>query len=387
MTNRHIVTINSGSSSIKYAVFEFNRGLKKLLNGNLENIKTAPLLKIYDENNLLIETKEFPKDKSYEYFFELLVAGFSKNFSVAAVGHRVVHGGLNYTKPIVISKEIMEELKKLIPFAPLHQPYNLQAIECITKLHPELPQVACFDTAYHHTHPPVANRFGIPRKLYDEGIRRYGFHGLSYEYVIGRIKKLYPNEANHKIIVAHLGNGASMCAISDGKSIDSTMGFTALDGLVMGTRSGAIDPGVLIYLNEYKKMSAKQIETMLYKESGLLGVSGITHNMKQLLEDTSEPAKEAIALFVYRIRYFLGALTAVLNGLDRLVFTGGIGENSWQIRERVCENLNWLGLEIDSALNKKNSPIISTSNSKVIVNVIPTNEEWVIANHMFHLLN
>lgn len=390
MSTNQLVVINSGSSSIKFALYEFNAALKKSLYGQVENITSAPVLKVFDSEGSLINHKDFNKDLRYEDYFEMLVSAFESNkynFKVSGVGHRVVHGGNKYQSPQLVTHEILEELKEFIPFAPLHQPYNIKAIETIYNLYPNMPQAACFDTAFHHTHPPVANHFGLPRKLTDEGVRRYGFHGLSYEYIIGKLKEISPSKADGRVIVAHLGNGASMCAINQGKSVDSTMGFTAMDGLVMGTRCGSLDPGVVLFLITYKNMTSQEIENMLYKQSGLLGVSGISHDMKKLLSDSNPHAKEAVDLFVYRIRRELGALSSILGGLDILVFTGGIGEHAWQIREAVCRNNEWLGINIDTALNRKNQSIISTPQSRVEVRVIPTNEEWVIANHTYQLIS
>lgn len=387
MQSNQLVVINSGSSSIKFAVYQLDSTLKKSLKGYVENIKSAPVLKVFDANNMLIRENQFPADYGYKQFYEMLVSVFDSNrFHITAVGHRVVHGGTRYQSPIFINKEVVEYLKTLIPFAPLHQPYNIDAIESIYKSHPDMQQVACFDTAFHRTHPPVADWFGLPRELTESGIHRYGFHGLSYEYIMHKLSEINTDTVNKRIIVAHLGNGSSMCAIKNGISIASTMGFTALDGLMMGTRCGNIDPGVILYLLEYKNMSVKEIEQLLYKKSGLLGVSAVSSNMKSLLESTSQSAQEAIDLYVYRIRHELGALAAALNGLDVLIFTGGIGEHAWQIREKVCINSDWLSLQIDNDLNIKNKYLISLPQSKVEVYVIPTNEEWIIANHTYQLI-
>lgn len=389
MKVNHLAVINAGSSSIKFAVYELNADLKKCISGTVENIKIAPLSKIYDSKGTLIKEKTFPKDFGYDEFYQILISAFESNefnYTISAVGHRVVHGGKAYGSPILINTEILHYLKELIPFAPLHQPYNIEAIESILKVYPNLPQVACFDTAFHQTHPFVADCFGLPRDLIEAGVKRYGFHGLSYEFILRQFKEINPKKANGRIIVAHLGNGSSLCAIKNEQSIESTMGFTALDGLMMGTRCGNIDPGVLLYLLQYKNMSAKEIEELLYKKSGLLGVSGISSNMKTLLENATKPAQEAIDLYVYRIRHELGALVAGLEGLDVLIFTGGIGEHAYQIREKVCRDMEWLGLKIDLNLNKNNELKISDSSSKIDVYVIPTNEEWIIANHTYQVI-
>lgn len=390
MKTKQLVVINSGSSSIKFALYEFNRELKKSLSGRVQNIGIAPELEIFDADAFLIKREQFAASTSYSEFYDRLISAFESkqfNYTVSAVGHRVVHGGNKYFTPIIVNSKVLEYLKSLIVFAPLHQPYNLQAIENIHKSNPTLPQVACFDTAFHHSHPVVADRFGLPRDIIDKGIKRYGFHGLSYEYIFYKFKSMLPEEKNKRIVIAHLGNGASMCAIKNGKSIDSTMGFTALDGLIMGTRCGHLDPGVILYLAQYKNMSPKEIENMLYKKSGLLGVSGISSNMKVLLENTTPPAKEAIDLYIYRIQRELGGLIAVLGGLDVLIFTGGIGENACQIREGVCSQFEWLGMKINKENNKKNKLDIKDAKSNIKIYVIPTNEEWMIANHTYHLVS
>lgn len=389
MKTKHMVIINSGSSSIKFAVYEFSPKLNKLLNGQVENITTSPVLKIYDSTDCLIKNSTFNKNTSYEKFYELLLSAFESNefnYDIVSVGHRIVHGGAEYQQPVLVTDKVVNNLKKYIPFAPLHQPYNIQAIECVKKLYPKVAQVACFDTAFHHTHPLICNLFGLPKALTDEGIRRYGFHGLSYEYIMHKFKQLYPDKINNKIIIAHLGNGCSMCAIYHGKSVDSTMGLTTLDGLLMGTRCGTLDPGVVIYLMKYHGMTANQIENLLYTESGLLGVSGITNDMKELLEDKSDNAKLAVDLFIYRARRELGALASVLGGVDHFIFTGGIGEHAWQIRERVCQNNEWLSLYVDKEKNTRNEININDSKSKVSVHVIPTDEEWMIAKHTYQVL-
>jgi acetate kinase len=341
-----------------------------------------------NENAQVIHEKEYSAKYEYQYFFELLLSQLtSSQISIAAVGHRVVHGGKRYYEPVRISPSIIENLRQFIPFAPLHQPYNLDAIEIIRKALPQLPQIACFDTAFHHSHPPIADYFGLPRSYIDEGVQRYGFHGLSYEYIMMKMHEIAPKKANGRIVIAHLGNGASMCAVKDGKCLDSTMGFTALDGLLMGTRCGSLDPGVILYLMQFKDLNHHEIEELLYKKSGLLGVSGISSNVKTLLESDSKNAKEAIDLFVYRIRRELGALACVLGGLETLIFTGGIGENAVKIRSAVCQDMDWLGISIDNHNNDNNQSIISNDKSHVDVRVIPTDEESIVAKHTYALLN
>lgn len=389
MSDNQMVVINSGSSSIKFAVFQFDQSLDKLITGSIDNINISPQLTVLNEDKQIIIQESYPKNSSYEFFFDLLIKSFKSNrfnYQITSVGHRVVHGGRLFHLPVVLTAEIVNELKQFIPFAPLHQPYNLQAIESIAKSFPEMKQIGCFDTAFHHTHPPVADIFALPKEFTDAGIKRYGFHGLSYEYIIHRVKQIAPAAANGRIIIAHLGNGSSMCAIKDGVSIDSTMGFTAVDGLVMGTRCGTLDPGVLLYLMQQRKFTANEIEKLIYKQSGLLGVSGISSNMKTLLDDQSKDAQAAISLYVYRIKQYLGALTSIMGGLDTFIFTGGIGEHAWQIREAVCTDNEWLGLKINTQKNQQNAAIINDDTSKVKVHVIPTNEEWMIAKHTFDLL-
>ncbi|MBS0289665.1 MAG: acetate/propionate family kinase [Proteobacteria bacterium] len=385
---KQLIVINAGSSSIKFAAFDFDQHLNRNTYGSIENITSAPVLKIIDNAGNIAEKKEYKKPEEYNFFYDFLFSYFaSTGAPIHAVGHRVVHGANKYQQPVVVNEEVVKYLKTLIPFAPLHQPYNIEAIEVITKLHPEVTQVACFDTAFHCTHYPVADRFGIPRELHDVGIRRYGFHGLSYEYIMTQLREIAPNKALGRIIVAHLGNGASMCAINNGQSIDSSMGFTALDGLLMGTRCGSIDPGVLLFLLQARKMSDEALVKLLYHQSGLFGVSGISSNMQVLLNDASPTAKEAVDLFVFRAQRELGALSAVLKGLDMLIFTGGIGENAPAIREKICQDMNWIGLKIDREKNSSNKPIISPEGASIQICVIPTNEEKIIANHTYRLVH
>lgn len=323
------------------------------------------MLQIRDANNTILKEEQFADSLSYADFFDLLFSRINANQQIVAVAHRVVHGGEFYTKPVLVTPSVIQELKTLIPFAPLHQPFSLNAIETLQHLLPTLPQIACFDTAFHSTHPRIADLFALPRAYAEAGIRRYGFHGLSYEYIVKQLQET--NTLKPKTIIAHLGNGASMCAVKNGKSYDSTMGFTALDGLMMGTRCGSIDPGVVLYCLKSKQMSYEQIENLLYKESGLLGVSALSSNMQTLLDSDSPEAREAVDLFVYRAKRELGGLIAALGGLDTLVFTGGIGENAPTIREAICEGMDWLSASVD-------------------IQVIPTDEEWIIAKHTFDLI-
>jgi acetate kinase len=306
---------------------------------------------------------------------------------IAAAGHRVVHGGLEFTKPVLVDKNVIAALEKLEPLAPLHQPHNLVAIRAIMQRVPELPQIACFDTSFHRSQPAIEQIYAIPRKYTDEGVRRYGFHGLSYEYVSSVLPKYDEKLAAGRVVVAHLGNGASMCAMRNGRSMASTMGFTAVGGLPMGTRCGAIDPGILLYLMSRHGMDAHSIENLIYNQSGLLGVSGISSDMRTLLASKDPRAQEAVDLFVYRIGRELGSLVAALGGLDGIVFTGGIGENSDVIRARVCRDAAWLGLDFDGKANETGGPQISKENSRISAWVIPTNEELMIATHTKQMLS
>lgn len=362
MNNNVLLTLNAGSSSIKFATYALLNPLQKMYDGSIENIKTAPVFKIRNHHRQVVLEEQHDATRDYEFFYELLLDKIATlGNTIVAVGHRVVHGGKRYYQPIKVSSEVLAYLKTLIPFAPLHQPFNVAAIETILQKHREILQVACFDTAFHHSHPPVADQFALPRALSEEGIRRYGFHGLSYEFIYSKLKSTFPEKAQQRVIIAHLGNGSSMCAIKNGVCVASTMGFSTLDGLMMGTRCGAIDPGVLLYLMQFKKMNVEQIERLLYQQSGLLGVSGLSNNMQILLASHAHEAKEAIDLFVYRIKREIGSLAAAIEGLDLLIFTGGIGENAATIREQVSDSLDWLG--------------------HPNVMVIPTDEEWIIANH------
>jgi acetate kinase len=305
---------------------------------------------------------------------------------VLAVGHRVVHGGTKYDRPVLIARNVLVELYQLIPLAPLHQPYNLAAIERIGERMPGVPQVACFDTSFHRSHTAMATLVPLPKDIRKSGLQRYGFHGLSYEYVASVLPDVAPEIAHGRVIVAHLGSGASLCALADGVSVDSTLGFTALDGLCMGTRPGTLDPGVVLYLYQNLGLSAKEIETLLYKKSGLLGISGISNDMRDLLAVDDPDARLAIDYFVYRAAKEIGSLAAVLGGVDGLVFTAGIGENSAEIRKRICHACSWLGLQLDDEANLQNHSQISNPQSKISAWVIPTNEELMIARHTGALL-
>jgi acetate kinase len=387
-----IVSLNSGSSSIKFALFELGADRVPTLSagGKIECIGIAPRLAIRDAAGTVLLEQNW--DDASLTHADLLAWLFDWTAShldgrhVIAVGHRVVHGGIDYAHPCLIDETVLRELEQLCPLAPLHQPHNLAAIRAISALAPDLPQVACFDTAFHHGRPALATRFALPRALHDAGIRRYGFHGLSYEYIARRLAEIDPDMVAGRVIAAHLGNGASLCAMADGKGIDTTMGFTALDGLMMGTRCGSIDPGVILHLQTQRGMSVPDVEAMLYQQSGLLGVSGISSDMRELAASDRDEAREAIDLFAWRAAREVGALTSSLGGLDGLVFTAGIGENHADVRSRICARLAWLGIDIDERANRANDPLISFDTSKVKVRIIPTDEERMIALHTLAVL-
>ena len=381
-----ILVLNAGSSSLKFSVF-LKEDLKLLLRGQIEGILTKPHFVARADSGDIVGEEDWPSGTNLghggavEFLFKWGRTGVLEGHGIAAAGHRVVHGGLEFTKPVLVDNRIVAELEKLEPLAPLHQPYNLAAIKAIVQRVPELPQVACFDTSFHRSQPAIEQIYAIPRKYTDEGVRRYGFHGLSYEYISSVLPKYDENLAAGRVVVAHLGNGASMCAMLNGRSIASTMGFTAVGGLPMGTRCGTIDPGILLYLMNRHGMDALSIENLIYNQSGLLGVSGISSDMRALLASEDPRAREAVDLFVYRIGRELGSLAAALGGIDGIVFTGGIGENSAMIRARVCSDGEWLGLDFDEKANERGGPEISNENSRISAWVIPTNEELMIATH------
>lgn len=390
---RAILSVNAGSSSIKFALFEIPCGddPRRVASGEIEGIGTLPHLTARDATGNVLTERRWDAGEAlgHEAFLGDLLGWAGEHLGadeLVAVGHRVVHGGTRYATPTRVTPPVLAELEALCPLAPLHQPHNLAAIRAIETVRPGLAQIACFDTAFHHDQPAVATRFAIPRALEEEGVRRYGFHGLSYEYIARRLAELDPALASGRVIAAHLGNGASLCAMQGPRSIDTTMSFTALDGLVMGTRCGTIDPGVLLYLLQQKGYDADGIEHLLYERSGLLGVSGISSDMRALLESDSPQAEEAVDLFTYRVAREAGALASTLGGLDGFVFTAGIGENAPEIRARTCRRLAWLGIDIDEAANSSGEPVISTPLSRVTVRVIPTDEERMIAIHTAELL-
>ncbi len=383
-----ILVINAGSSSIKFSLYvsENGDGLHLSSKGQVEGIHVAPHFEAKDpEGRRIADHKWEHGDKlSHEVLLEFLIRWVEENLEGAtlrAAGHRVVHGGVNYGAPVRVTPEVLDELETLVPLAPLHQPHNLAPIRALAAVHSDLAQVACFDTAFHRTNPRLAQIFALPRHLTAEGVRRYGFHGLSYEYIAHKLAEVAPDIARGRVVVAHLGSGASMCAIQGGKSMASTLGFTALDGLPMGTRSGNLDPGVVLYLMQQKGMTGAEIETLLYKQSGLLGVSGISNDMRVLLESSDPHATEAVDLFCYRVSREIGSLAAAMGGLDALVFTAGIGELAAPVRAKVVDLAGWLGMRLDDGANAGHGPRISTPDSAVSAWVIPTNEELMIARH------
>ena len=387
-----IVVLNAGSSSLKFSAFLADDPLRLLLRGQLEGIETQPRFVARDAAGHVVgehswESGTHPGHQgAIDFLFSWGRGGALSGHQVAAVGHRVVHGGLRFTGPVLVTAEVREALEALVPLAPLHQPHNLRGIEAVSRHDPRLPQVACFDTAFHGTQPPVARAFALPRRYAAEGVCRYGFHGLSYEYIASALPNIDARGAAGRTVVAHLGNGASMCALKGGRSVATTMSFTAADGLPMGTRCGTLDPGVLLYLMDRHGLGARALEELIYQQSGLLGVSEISSDVRTLLASADPRAAEALDLFIYRIGREIGSLAAALGGLDALVFTGGIGENAAAIRARVCRDAAWLGLELDEAANESGGPRISDSDSRVAAWVVPTNEELMIARHTRRLL-
>lgn len=380
-----IAVLNAGSSSIKFALYEDGPQATLLFRGQIEKIGGAPHLVARDATGTVVAERNWPNDglDHHRATDEILLLGrdLLKGRPVIAFGHRVVHGGMHHDAPVRVDRALLAELAKLIPLAPLHQPHNLAPIEAILASAPDMPQIACFDTAFHRTQPPLAQELPLPRALTAEGVRRYGFHGLSYDYIVSRLRETEPGLARQRLIVAHLGNGASLCAIEDGRSVGNTMGFTAVDGLMMGTRTGTIDPGVLLYLMEEHGMDAKAIEDLVYRKSGLLGVSGLSSDMRTLRESKAPEAAEAIALFVYRAVREIGSLAAALGGVDALVFTAGIGENDAATRAEISAGCRWLGLELDPARNATGKGRISRDGSRMSAWVVPTDEERMIARY------
>jgi acetate kinase len=387
-----ILVVNAGSSSVKFQIFsvEGEGKLQRQIKGQMDGIGSRPRLRASGANGDPLADRAYPIESVSDIPAALATAaGWLRDelrISPMAVGHRVVHGGPNYDRPVLIDHGVVARLERFVSLAPLHQPHNLAPIRSLLANFPNLPQVACFDTAFHRTHEAVADHYAIPHQLYAEGVRRYGFHGLSYEYIAKTLPQIAPDIAKGRVIVAHLGSGASMCALKHGRSTESTMGFTALDGLPMGTRPGQIDPGVVLYLITEKGMSPSSVQNFLYRDCGLKGLSGISNDMRELEASEDPNAKLAVDYFVYRIGLNAGMLAAALQGLDAFVFTAGIGENSARIRASIVNQLGWLGVALDPAENSRHARLISRSDSRIPVYVVSTDEELMIAQHTLSLL-
>lgn len=384
--NKLILVINSGSSSIKFSLFTCsNQRVDLYYHGQVQDLYESPQISIYNSSHVQVLTQSISA-QGHEAGLTILfhwLENLPHSATLEAAGHRVVHGGTFFFHPVLVNEDAMKKMESLIPLAPLHQPHNLEAIKIINRFYPELPQVACFDTTFHRTQTRLATLFALPGPLSEEGILRYGFHGISYEYIASVITMHIGDAGNKRVIMAHLGNGASMCAMHQGKSVATSMGFTALDGLMMGTRCGRIDPGVLLYLLKEKNYSAKQVEHLLYNESGLIGVSGLSNNVQELLEHIdNKQVLEAINLFCYRAALEAGSLLVALGGCDALIFTAGIGEHAPLIRKKISEQLSWLGIKMDEEANNNNAIIISAKESTILIGVIPTNEELMIAKQV-----
>jgi acetate kinase len=387
-----IAVLNAGSSSIKFSLFSLQGAAIALeLRGEAQGLFTAPHFVARDSDGATLAEKRWPEGEKLGHEGALAhLVDFLRGrprAKLVALAHRVVHGGLRYPSPVQVDAGVLAALEKLVPLAPLHQPHNLAPIRALLARAPDLPQIACFDTSFHRTQQEIAQMFALPAALHREGVRRYGFHGLSYEYIASRLASLDGAAARGRTVVMHLGNGSSLCAMLGGRSVAASTGFTALDGLAMGTRCGALDPGVILYLLQQCALDAAAVEKLLYKESGLLGVSGISSDMRELLARDEPAARLAIDLYVYRIRRELGSHAAALGGLDAIVFTAGIGENAAVIRSRICRDAAWLGVELDAQANSEGGPRISAPGSRVSVWVVPTNEELVAARHARDLLH
>jgi len=387
-----LLTLNAGSSSLKFAVYEANEQLPLLAAGQIENLGSQATFSVKSTAEPPSSARLSPDlgAGGHEEAVRAILGWLQQvhaGSSVAAVSHRVVHGGIEHLVPSRISDALLADLERLVPLAPLHQPHNLAGIRAARAAFPDVPQVACFDTAFHRNHPFVADTFALPRSFYDEGIRRYGFHGLSYEFIARRLRAYDPVLAQGRVVVAHLGNGASMCAMHDGRSIASTMGFTALDGLPMGTRCGQLDPGVVLYLMAENGMDAASISDLLYQQAGLKGISGLSHDVRELQVSDSPAARDALAYFADRGRREIGGLAACLGGLDALVLTGGIGENASQVRAMMLSGMEWMGIRTDPEANQRNATVISHPSSKVQVLVFKTDEEHMLATHAAELLS
>jgi acetate kinase len=387
-----VLVLNAGSSSLKFQVFGLASQLEPRIRGQIERIGSSARFVAKDASGASLAARDLTESEGRDHGTCLSVlaawlrARAAGEVTLAAVGHRVSHGGTEYTRSVRVDARVLARLRELTPLVPLHQPYNLAPIETLLETSPEVPQVACFDTAFHATQPELAKLFGLPKRFREEGVLRYGFHGLSYEYIAQRLPEIAPDIAHKRVIVAHLGSGASMCALHDRQSVANTFGFSALEGLPMGTRCGTLDPGVVIFLARERGMTMGQIETLLYKQSGLLGLSGVSNDVRALLASSEPDAKLALDYFAYRASRELGSLAAALGGLDGVVFTAGIGENSPEVRARICQQATWLGVDLDASANAAGNARISTANSRVTVWVIPTNEELMIAQHTLSLL-
>jgi acetate kinase len=389
----YLLVLNAGSSSLKFCVYRHRDapGWQLDARGQIDGLGTSPRFTARQgDDGVVVKSEQLGAAvRDVPSALEHLAGWLRSQYSggrVLGVGHRVVHGGPRYTRPVLVTPAVLDDLRALVPLAPLHQPHNLAAIDAVSQRLPGVPQVACFDTSFHRGRPEVAELVPLPEEIRATGVQRYGFHGLSFEYVASMLPRAAPEIATGRVIVAHLGSGASLCALENGRSIDSTFGFTALDGLCMGTRPGALDPGVVLYLFQGLGKSAGEVENILYKKSGLLGISGISNDMRDLLDNPAPAARLAVDYFVYRAAREIGGLAAVLGGIDGLVFTAGIGENSPEIRRRICEASVWLGLALDAEANTSRVARISASGSPVSVWVIPTNEELMIARHTNELL-
>jgi len=388
-----ILVVNAGSSSLKFQVFEIGEGasLNCVIKGQMDGIGVRPRLRANKPDGPGLIDQNYSAEEVADLPGAIRTAGAwlrtTQDLNPIAVGHRVVHGGPDYDQPVLLNAQVVAQLERYVPLAPLHQPNNLAPIKSLLANRPELPQVACFDTAFHRNHGALADRYALPERFYAEGVRRYGFHGLSYEFIAERLGEVAPEIANQRVVVAHLGSGSSMCAINGGRSVDSTMGFTALDGLPMGTRPGQIDPGVVLYLIDQKGMSAADVQKMLYQECGLKGLSGLSNDVRELQESKDSRAAFALDYFAHRVGLCAGMLSAALGGIEAFVFTAGVGENSPTMRARIAEKLTWLGAALDPAANAKGGPKISLPDSRVALYVVPTNEELMIARHTLSLLS
>jgi len=385
-----ILVVNAGSSSLKFQLFGVS-GLTCLVKGQMDGVGVRPRLRAEGADKVTLIDETYPQETIPDLPSAIRTAGTwlreTQNFNLIAVGHRVVHGGPDYDRPVLIDQEVLARLERYVPLAPLHQPNNLAPIRSLLTSRPELPQVACFDTAFHRGHSAVADHYALPSRFYAEGVRRYGFHGLSYEYIAKRLHQVAPQVADGRIVVAHLGSGASMCALAGGRSVESTFGFTALDGLPMGTRPGQLDPGVVLYLVGEKGMSPAAVQDLFYHECGLKGLSGLSNDVRELEASSDPKAAFALEYFAYRVGLYAGMLAAALGGLDAFVFTAGIGENSVTMRARIADKLAWLGIAFDRGANAAQKLLISQPESRVALYVVPTNEELMIAQHTLALLS